>query len=141
MKPLLRAAATGWQAGDTLFVYRNAQYALRYYTLCADCDPSAEDFPWPARIAPSSPREEQFAQALESVLPTVVVGSQTPGTDPLDDLDRLPARGRVWLLFAHVSSHDGLNAEALVLRELDRRGRLLEKRTEDGARLYLYRLG
>lgn len=141
VKPLLRTAAAGWQAGDTLFVYRNAQYALRYYTACADCEPSAEDFPWPARLAPPSPRGEQFAPALESVPPSVVVGSQTPGTDPLDDLDRLPERGRVWLLFAHVSSHDGLDAEALVLRELDRRGRLLERRAADGARLYLYRLG
>lgn len=142
VKPLLSAVVAGWQPGDTLFVYRNSQYALRYYTECGGCDPSGADFPWPARLAPSSSADEQFAPALESVPPAVVVGAQGPGAGtPAVELDRLPTRGRVWLLFSHVREHNGLSEEGLLLQALDLRGRRLEQRTADGARLYLYRLG
>jgi hypothetical protein len=143
VKPLLRAAAAAWQPGDTLFVYRNAQYALRYYTECEDCEPSGQDFPWPARTAPPSPRGEQFAPALESVPPTVVVGSQAPAAHdrPEFELARMPEEGRVWLLFTHVHGHEGVSEEGLLLTLLDERGVRVDEREATGARLYLYRLG
>ena len=137
IKPLLAHMAANWRKGDTMFVYRNAQYALRYYTECDDCEPSG--FPWPARIAPPSPGHEQFAPALESIPPVILVGSQN-GRDPVDEVKRLPARGRVWLLFSHVGSHSSLDERELMLRELARRGRLVEERKTTGAWLDLYDL-
>lgn len=141
LKPLLRTLVAGWRAGDSLYVFRNTQYTLRYYATCKDCDPSGSSFPWPTRLAPAPPAGEEFAPALESVPPTVVVGVQgQPATEIPADLARLPATGRVWFLFSHVTQFQGVDEEVLLLSAVEKRGRLLEKRTETGASLYLYEL-
>ncbi|MCP9485245.1 MAG: glycosyltransferase family 39 protein [Gaiellaceae bacterium MAG52_C11] len=140
IRPLLAHVSRNWQRGDTLYVYRNTQYAARYYGLCDDCDPSGRSFPWSTRAPPPSLTAEQFAPALEPVPPELVVGEHglTP-SETLNDVDGLPA-GRVWLLFSHVSEHRGLDEESLILVGLEERGTQLESRVELGAALYLYEL-
>jgi len=119
-------------------VYPDAQYQLRYYTECTDCAISGKTFPWPSRLAPPGPPGDQYARALESVPPTVVVGSRTDPSAPLGDLSRLPRRGRVWLLFStDPLSHHGLDDENLILWTLERKGKLLDELRVRGARLYL----
>ncbi len=141
VKPLLRTLVHDWRAGDALYVFRNTQYALRYYATCKECDPPGSSFPWPTRLAPSPPAGEEFAPALESAPPTVVVGAQgRPATEIAADLDLLPATGRVWFLFSHVTRFQGVSEDVLLLSAVEKRGRLLEKRTETGASLYLYEL-
>jgi hypothetical protein len=140
VKPLLRAAAHDWKPGDTLYVYRNSQYAVRYYTGCHDCDPNGSDFPWPTRLAPEPPAGDEFAPALLSVPPSVVIGRQhVSEADLLADLNRLRS-GRVWLLFTHASATQGLPDEAAITAALDARGHQLAHRSEPQAALYLYDL-
>ena len=137
MKPLLAHLLREWRNGDALYVYGNAQYALRYYSTCEKCSPSAMDFPWPTRVAPPSEPGDQFAPALESIPPTLVVGSRVrDGAN--NDLARLQQPGRVWLLFTHVVSHGRLDDAQALLSELEREGPSLESVRARGARLYLF---
>jgi hypothetical protein len=141
IKPLLHSLARDWRAGDSLYVFRNSQYALRYYSTCESCDPPGSTFPWPTRLAPSPPRGEQFAPALTSIPPTVVIGAHgRRAAEIVADLDLLPAEGRIWLLFSHVTEFSGVNEEVLIIDAIEKRGRLVEKRTETGGTLYLYEL-
>lgn len=135
IRPLLETLVDQWKEGDTLYVHRNSQYALRYYSTCLDCKPSGDDFPWPTRVAAPSPSGEQFAPALESVPPSVVVGGTPPV--PPEEVSRLPAAGRAWLLFSHDPSHGGVDDAALLLRALESEGEVLDEFRARGARLYL----
>lgn len=140
VRPLLDYAARHWQSGDTLYVYRNAQYAVLYYGSCDDCDPPGSSFPWPTKAAPPSPTGEQFAPALESSPPELVVGAQgRERAGSVSDVERLPA-GRVWVLFSHVSAPNGLDEESLFVAALEERGTRLDARFELNASLYLYEL-
>lgn len=139
VRPLLGYVSRHWRAGDTLYVYRNAQYAVRYYGSCEDCDPPGSSFPWPTRAAPPSSTGEQFTPALQSAPPRLIVGEHgRTAFDSIADADRF-ASERVWLLFSHVSKR-GLNEESLILAALDERGQVLEERLGSNAALYLYRL-
>ncbi len=137
IKPLLNVLVRDWRAGDSIYVSRNAQYPLRYYARCAECDPPADVYPFPARLAASPPG--QFAPALDSVLPVVVVARQE--TTPMRIISSarpLFDRTRVWLLFVHVDTTEELFEERLITAEFGSRGRLRERVREPGASLYLY---
>lgn len=141
VRPLLAHLARNWEPGDALYVYRNSQYALRYYGACEDCDPPGSSYPWPVRPAPQSASGEQFAPALQPAPPELYVGAQRRdrGETILAEADELPA-GRVWLLFSHVSAARELDEEALLRLALDERGTALDSIVEPGAALYLYEL-
>jgi len=137
VRPLLGYMAEHWRPGDTLYVYRNAQYALRYYAECGDCD--VPRFPWP--VKPARRGEPGFTPALESAPPTVFVGREEGLDGELRGLDRaLPRSGRVWLLFTHVLAPAGLTEESLLTLDVARRGRLIEERHKPGASIYLFSL-
>lgn len=136
--PLLRHLVRAWEDGDSLYVYPDSQYQLRYYSECMDCAISGADFPWPTRLAPPSDPGRQYAPALLSAPPALVIGSTETADPPLDDLDELPRQGRVWLLFSTDSrKHGGLDDERLILRELERTGKVIEKVSARGTSLYL----
>lgn len=138
VKPLLQHLIRAWEEGDSLYVYMDSQYQLRYYSQCDDCAISGADFPWPTRLAPAGEPRDQYAPALESVPPEVVIGSREGSDQPVGDLELLPRAGRVWLLFStEPRKHDGLDDERLLLRALERDGALIEEITARGARLYL----
>jgi len=141
IRPLLRELVANAESGDVLYVYRNAQYALRYYSACKDCEAWSGRFPWPLRTAESS---DEPQAALESVPPLVVVQQASDDDQVLDDLDeleQLPRGKRIWFLFSHVPSRRGLNEETLYLAYLDKNGRRIdESRTDNAAALYLYEL-
>ena len=136
IRPLLTHLIRDWREGDALYVHSGSQYALRYYTTCDDCAPSGADFPWPTRLAPAGP-DHPNTPALESVPPELIIGSGD-GPVVLADLSRLPQPGRLWLLFSHVLTHDGIDAENVLAAELGHEGEPVEVIRGNGARLYLF---
>jgi Dolichyl-phosphate-mannose-protein mannosyltransferase len=56
------------------------------------------------------------------------------------DLDKLRGQPRVWVLFSHIWTGDGLDEESWFLQHLDRLGVRLDSYRSTGARAYLYDL-
>jgi hypothetical protein len=134
VRPLLHLLGRDWRQGDRLFVYRDAQFALRWYAECRDCGVR----PLPFRLEPG----RNGSDALVSSPPTVVVGGDTlTRPEILRAVEGLEGQRRVWFLFSHVAGHEGrADREWLMLRELDRLGRRIGSWHESGAGLYLYDL-
>lgn len=140
VRPLLHVLKDDWRDGDTLFVYRNAQFALRWYDECRDC--GVRPLPFSLRPAPRGATSSDGSPvALDSSPPSVVVGQNTmTEAEAARTVAALAGHARVWLLFSHVSGHHGPDDEQLVLDELDRAGRRLGAWRRDDASLYLYDL-
>ena len=145
IKPALAVVQDDWQPGDTLFLYFASQYALAYYDQCNDCgvvESGRAASLW-SKVRLAQPTTPEFAPALRSSSPTVVVGANLKD-QPLgameSQLDRLAGRPRVWVLFTHMNTFEGEQALEAALRDLDAHGRRLSERRYDGAALYLYDL-
>ena len=141
VRPLLQQLVREWRSGDTLYVYPNAQYALRFYGECRDC--GVARYPFPLRPAPPGASDRLgFPTALASSPPAVVIGEAgDTRVQALRRFDALRGRSRVWLLFSHVQGSDGgLDEQELSLTYLDKIGRRLGSRSEPGAALFLYDL-
>jgi hypothetical protein len=140
VRPLLGQLVASARPGDGLYVFRESQFALRYYGECKDCRAWKGSFPWPLEPNQAEPHE----RALQSVPASYIWVGQEAGSDQiqadLDDLDRLPRNRRIWFLFSHTAVRNGLDEKALFLAYLDRYGRRLDAREEHGASLYLYDL-
>jgi Dolichyl-phosphate-mannose-protein mannosyltransferase len=137
VRPLLVHLVHDWRPGDTLYVYRNAQYALRFYGECGDCD--VPPFPFAVRPAAPGTLVRGFPAAVASAPPELVVGTDrgSAGRD-LTDLDALRGRDRVWILISHADSPNGLDEQQLFKAYADKIGRRLDSHEEPGAALYLY---
>jgi hypothetical protein len=140
IRPLLQTLKRNWRPGDTLYVYPNAQFALRWYAECEDCGVR----PLPMRLQPAAPGSDNgdgMDAALASSPPTVIVGRAPTDDETIARTIRsLGGKPRVWLLFSHAALHhaDDLNDEQRWLRAVDRSGaRIIESREESGAALYL----
>jgi hypothetical protein len=99
--------------GDVWYVYHWARYQFWYYS------------------------------EVYRVQPTRVWIGVDCGTDVAcysADLDKLRGQPRVWVLFSHIWTGDGLQEEALFLDHLDRLGVRLDSYRSTGARAYLYDL-
>jgi hypothetical protein len=141
IKPVVAEIADRWSDGDTLYLHYPSQFAFRYYAACEGCDPvpgdrEMEDL-WP--IIPADTSGEDEEPALVTQLPQLVVGQ--PAGDNLEgyfeDLESLRGK-RVWLLFSHAVSRQGLDEESFFLVELDRMGQQLDSVDSSGAAAYLY---
>ena len=98
IRPLLQRLDRSWRSGDTLYVYRNAQYALRFYGECAHC--GVRPYPFKLRLAPPGADNAGFPAALVSNAPSVIVGTGPPtAAERLEQLDSLRGHRRLWLLF------------------------------------------
>jgi hypothetical protein len=100
IKPVLRHLAKNWRAGDSLFVFNRAQYALRYYLECRCGGLSSRNLTTSLGAATSDHLgSAQYAPALASRAPTLVIGkSQATLREYVRQLDPLRGRRRVWLL-------------------------------------------
>jgi hypothetical protein len=99
--------------GDVWYVYHWARYQFWYYS------------------------------EVYRVQPTRVWIGVDCGTDVAcysADLDKLRGQPRVWVLFSHIWTGDGLQEETLFLDHLDRLGVRLDSYRSTGARAYLYDL-
>jgi hypothetical protein len=100
MKPVLRHLVDEWQAGDSLYVFYRAQYALRYYLEC-DCllasnarERLSREFTFPERAGPA-----QFAPALLARSQSVLVAQpQRRLSSYLEGMTRFQGKKRVWVL-------------------------------------------
>jgi hypothetical protein len=141
IRPLLHTLKRDWRNGDTLWVYQDAQFALRWYGECRRC--GIRPLPFPLRAAPADATSADGSQAaLVSSPPAVIVGRE-----PLADAEvaravrELEGRPRVWLLFSHYAAHGGgPNDEDRMVQELDRAGHRVGAWHETGSDLYLYDL-
>jgi 4-amino-4-deoxy-L-arabinose transferase-like glycosyltransferase len=95
--------------GDSLYLYLTAQYDFRYYLECG-CFGSRREVErartfWPIRPTGG---QAQFAPALQSVPPRLVVGSAR-GSGPVNyqaDFQSLRGRKRVWILVIDATPKD-----------------------------------
>lgn len=124
IKPVLAYLGDRWQKGDSLYVSHGAQYALRYYLECSDCQGLPQQLRPILDVRPQS-GPGQYTPALVSQTRQVVIGRARPiGPDhhlPLD-IDRLAGRPRVWALFTHYFPQ----TEKSVLTPIEELGRQLE---------------
>jgi hypothetical protein len=105
---MLRHLTRNWRVGDSLFVFYDAQYALRYYLECGCGGFSlrALSIPWGA-ATPDDFGTAQYAPALVSRPPTLVIQKpQTSFDESLRQLAQLRGRRRVWLLLTGLGPHE-----------------------------------
>lgn len=113
VRPLLEHIQQRQRPGDALYLYYSTEIAARYYA------GRGLDFPG-----------------------QVVVGVEAGGDWYAHerDLEKLRGRPRVWFLFSHVRSPNGVSEEAFLLQHLDRLGRRLDMQRRTGASVFLYDL-
>jgi hypothetical protein len=113
LAPVVQYLQDHRQAGDLVYVYYGAQFALRYY----------------------APRMGLRAQDV-----VTGVAARTAWARYVDDLRPLRGRPRVWVLFSHVYRRGGVDEERLFLHHLDAMGTRLDRFQRPGAAVYLYDL-
>jgi hypothetical protein len=143
MKTALADIRARWQAGDTMYVSDQTQYALRYYLEC-DCLSAVHGrgrTAWRFRFTPDANTIQ--ANALRSIPPRFIVGKvPTDGRRSyVRDVAALRGRPRVWLLYSHVGDASTLTYIRQGLpRDLERIGRRLETIRAGESTVYLYDL-
>ena len=143
IEPTIEYVQAHWHTGDALYLYYAAQYAFRYYAECQSCDlvdrrGAARELWESVEAAP--PRREEFAPALRSHPPHLVVGSRMGDGVPVGDFQSLRGRDRVWVLFSHTSFEAGEKNKAKLLAYLDSLGVRTAPFAASGAGVYLYDL-
>lgn len=142
--PVLRYLRQGYQAGDTVYLFYAAQYAFTYYVLYQGLTIGDLELDGgvPAESIERAARRGWFAPALVSRPPGLVVGEDLRGkwNDIEAELKALGGQRRVWVVFSHTKSFDGIDEQAFYLDLLDRMGQRLDAFTETGAAVYLYAL-
>jgi hypothetical protein len=140
-KPLLRELARRWRPGDSLYVHYGAQYVFRYYAECGCLGVSTSKPPFSfATRRTEGPK--LFSPALRSRPPHFIIGESQGAIEMRRrDIRRMVGQPRVWILFSHANSKQGLHFENVVLpRYLDTFGTQLAKITRFHATLFLYDL-
>jgi Dolichyl-phosphate-mannose-protein mannosyltransferase len=141
LKQTLQYLAENQRPRDSLYVFPNVQYDLRYYLECG-CFAGASTVRrgrnlWPLRKADGS---EQSSPAMRSVPPRLVVGNSvsTSAASYAADFAPLVGRPRVWVLLAAAQPE----SRRALISFLNRAGTRKESyQTRDGiAAVYLYDL-
>jgi len=112
-RPVIQHIQEQWQPGDRIYVYHAAAPAFTYYA---------------PRFGLNDPTLYQ-------------VGQVSNGNFNLlrDDVARLPGT-RVWFLFMHVHTFNGISEQAFILSELDQQWPRLDAFEAPGAAVFLYDL-
>ncbi len=113
LRPVAQYLQDHRQAGDLVYVYYGAQFALRYY----------------------APRVGLRARDV-----VTGVAARTAWARYVEDLQQLRGQPRVWVLFSHVYARSGVDEERLFLHHLDAMGARLDQFLRTGAAVYLYDL-
>jgi len=113
IKPVISYLREHEQSGDLLYVYYSAVPAYKFYSNIF---------------------------GLNDNIYIEGVSSRDNWGNYIDDIDKLRGNNRVWLLFSHVYTHQGVNEEKFFLNYLDRTGTKLDASKSVGASVYLYDL-
>ena len=100
VRPAIQYIRDHWQEGDRIYVYHGATPMFAYYA---------------PRFGLDDPGLYQVGRA-----------SNGDFTVLQDDVARLPP-GRVWALFAHIYSFNGISEQSFLLSQMDGRGMLLDR--------------
>ncbi len=113
VRPAIQYIRDHWQEGDRIYVYHGAAPIFAYY----------------------APRFDLDDPALYRL------GRASNGDFTLlrDDVASLPP-GRVWVLFAHIYSFNGISEQSFLLAQLDGRGAQLDRLEVQNAAVFLYDL-
>ncbi|MCS7178325.1 MAG: glycosyltransferase family 39 protein [Anaerolineae bacterium] len=111
VRPVIQYIREHWQEGDRIYVYHGAAPTFAYYAPRFDLDD-------PALYQVGRPSNGDFTVLQE-------------------DVARLP-RGRVWALFAHIYSFNGISEQSFLLSQLDGRGTQLDRLETRNAAAFLY---
>lgn len=113
IRPVIEHVHNNWQKGDIIYVYYGAVQPFKYY-------------------------KRQFGFQESDFL--VGIESRQQWINYLPDLNRLRNYKRVWLIFSHVYSGNGVNEELLMINWLDRNGSVQKDWfPRAGASSYLYK--
>jgi len=144
LRPVLRELSTAQRPGDSLYVFFEAQYALRYYLTCGCFGPYAAVARgrrlWQTGAGAGGP--DQWDPALRSNPPQVYIGTRGGSgiRDEFAQIDRLRPRKRLWILVSDLSDHDQVVMVAH-LRTLGAEKQVLPGSGRSGtARAYLFDL-
>ncbi len=113
VRPAIQYIRDHWQEGDRVYVYHGAAPTFAYYA---------------PRFGLDDPTLYQMGRA-----------SNGDFTVLQDDVARLPP-GRVWALFAHIYSFNGISEQSFLLAQLDGRGTQLDRLETQNAAVFLYDL-
>lgn len=113
IKPVMSRMRMNYQKGDVIYLYYGANLAFEYY-------------------APKFGFTEQDYIAG--------VGSRNDWKKYADQLERLRENKRVWVVFSHIWTANGVDEERLFLYILDNFGTRVDSFRTAGAALYLYDL-
>lgn len=113
VRPAIQYIRDHWQEGDRVYVYHGAAPTFAYYA---------------PRFGLDNPALCQMGRASNGDFAVLQ-----------DDVARLPP-GRVWALFAHIYSFNGISERSFLLAQLDGRGTQLDRLEVQNAAVFLYDL-
>jgi hypothetical protein len=113
VRPLVKYYQAKRQKDDIIYLYYGAQGQFRYYS--------------------------KFLK-IENDHPIFGIERIENLNKYLADIDKLKGYKRVWFLFSHTISINGINEEKFYLKILNNNGRLIDSRFAEGASIYLYDL-
>lgn len=113
VRPAIQYIRDHWQEGDRVYVYHGAAPTFAYYA---------------PRFGLDDPTVYRLGRA-----------SNGDFTVLQDDVARLPP-GRVWALFAHIYSFNGISEQSFLLAQLDGRGTQWDRLETQNAAVFLYDL-
>ncbi|MCX7854639.1 MAG: glycosyltransferase family 39 protein [Anaerolineae bacterium] len=113
VRPAIQYIHDHWQEGDRVYVYHGAAPTFAYYA---------------PRFGLDDPALYQLGRASNGDFAILQ-----------DDVARLPS-GRVWALFAHIYSFNGISEQSFLLAQLDGRGTQLDRLETQNAAVFLYDL-
>jgi Dolichyl-phosphate-mannose-protein mannosyltransferase len=134
IKPVLKYMANAWRPGDRLYVSNVAQFALRYYVECNDCENLGPAGPGSLRGLVLDARGGRRALHSTRGLEAGYIDDGSPIETYVTDFSRFRGSPRVWFLFT--SSWDDATAR-LVLGCM---GHLIDAAVNTRAAAYLYDL-
>lgn len=134
VRTVLRYVDANWRPGDTLWVWYQSQYPLRYYALCDECDVLESDLV--SVLAPADPFDAPGISAAQSDPPSFYMSDEsTHAIEALAaNLQAIAGKPRVWLVFS--STWD----DGFARQQLDCLGRRLDEVRAMRAVGYLYDL-
>lgn len=130
IKPVLKYIKEHSTKDDILYVYSNAQYALKFYAKDYGFNDKFEVDPSQFYSSPKIKRQTEKKGYM-----TIVNGGNSK--DFTDGINKLKGYKRVWILFSEIIRKE---QEPLVLKYLNESGVMLLNFQRPGVRVYLYDL-